>query len=90
VIAGPVLRALPNHPSDLVFLDPPYDQEREYAVALDVLGASPPSLVIAQHSRYQALAEGYGALRRRREVRQGDNVLSFYEGKDLTNPAFRV
>jgi 16S rRNA (guanine(966)-N(2))-methyltransferase RsmD len=79
VIAGPVLRALPNHPADIVFLDPPYDQDREYAAALQTLGENPPGIVIAQHSRFHPLGEEYGRLRRVRELRQGDNMLSFYE-----------
>lgn len=79
VIPGPVLRALPNHPADIVFLDPPYDQEREYAAALQTLGENPPAVVIAQHSRFHPLGEEYGRLRRVRELRQGDNMLSFYQ-----------
>jgi 16S rRNA (guanine(966)-N(2))-methyltransferase RsmD len=80
VVAGPVLRALASHAADIVFLDPPYDQEREYAAALDALGESGAALVIAQHSRFHAPAERYGRLQRVRELRQGDNMLSFYEG----------
>jgi 16S rRNA (guanine(966)-N(2))-methyltransferase RsmD len=79
VVGGPVLRALPHHPADIVFLDPPYDQPREYEAALDALGAQPPALTIAQHSRFAPLAGEYGRLRRLRELRQGDHVLSFYE-----------
>jgi hypothetical protein len=32
-----------------------------------------------QHDRRFKLAEMYGALKRVREIKQGDNVLSFYE-----------
>jgi 16S rRNA (guanine(966)-N(2))-methyltransferase RsmD len=79
VISGPVLRALPNHPADIVFLDPPYEQAREYAAALSALSETSASLVIAQHSRFLPPAEEYGALWRVRHLRQGDNVLSFFE-----------
>lgn len=63
---------------DVVFLDPPYDQEREYAACFEELGKKPPDLVIAQHSKHFPLGEQYGLLQRYREVKQGDNVLSFY------------
>jgi 16S rRNA (guanine966-N2)-methyltransferase len=84
VVPGPVLRALPNHAADIVFLDPPYDQEREYAAVLETLGGNPPPIVIAQHSRFHPLGEEYGRLRRVRELRQGDNMLSFYEAVSAT------
>ena len=61
-----------------MFLDPPYDLEREYAVTLGALGTTPPTLAIAQHSVRLELEESYGALRRTRVVKQGDNALSFY------------
>ncbi len=78
VVAGPVLRTLAQHKADVVFLDPPYDQEREYTAALDVLAQTQPVLVVVQHSVRLRLDEAYGSLRRNRTVRQGDNVLSFY------------
>jgi len=78
VVAGPVLLALPKYQARIVFLDPPYDQEREYKAALDVLGENPPELTVVQHSVRLALADSYGALRRIRIVRQGDNALSFF------------
>jgi 16S rRNA (guanine966-N2)-methyltransferase len=65
--------------ADIVFLDPPYLLEREYAAAMERLRARPPALVIAQHDVRQKLAAVYGGLKRTRELRQGDNVLSFYE-----------
>ncbi len=78
VVAGPVLLALPKHPAGIVFLDPPYDQEREYTAALELLSSKPPELTIAQHSVHFALPDRYGPLARFRSVRQGDNVLSFF------------
>jgi hypothetical protein len=41
--------------------------------------------VIAQHDRRTALPAESGPLRRVREIRQGDNVLSFYRGTDALN-----
>ena len=78
VVAGPVLLALNRHDADIVFLDPPYDQEREYSAALQLLAEHPPGLVVVQHSARLELAEDYGAMGRTRTVRQGDNALSFY------------
>jgi 16S rRNA (guanine(966)-N(2))-methyltransferase RsmD len=78
VVAGPVLLTLPRHQAGIVFLDPPYSQEREYAAALEVLAEAPPALVVAQHSVRFTPADAYGALARIKIVRQGDNALSFY------------
>lgn len=79
VMRGSVQLLLPRHPADIVFLDPPYDQEKEYETALGILGDNPPGLVIAQHASRQSLPETCGKLRRSRVLRQGDNSLSFYE-----------
>jgi len=84
VLHGKVLQYLGHRRGDIVFLDPPYDQEREYVAALDQLAEAPPPLVIVQHSVRFALAPAYGPLERKRELRQGDNVLSFY-GRSATD-----
>ncbi len=78
VVTGPVLLTLPHYAADIVFLDPPYDKDREYTAALDALSETAPPLVIVQHSIRQILPEEHGRLRRTRTVRQGDNALSFY------------
>jgi 16S rRNA (guanine(966)-N(2))-methyltransferase RsmD len=78
VVTGPAALTIAHHSADIVFLDPPYDHEREYAAVLEQLAAAPPQLVIAQHSTRVALPENQGGLRRTRVVRQGDNALSFY------------
>jgi 16S rRNA (guanine966-N2)-methyltransferase len=65
--------------SDIAFLDPPYELSKEYEIALATLGESETPLVIAQHSRRFQPQEEYGRLRRYREIKQGDNVLSFYQ-----------
>ncbi len=79
VIAGKATTPLGRLKADIVFLDPPYDLESEYDAVLRALGEAPPPLVIAQHSTRLALKEEYGKLRRVRLVKQGDNVLSFFE-----------
>jgi 16S rRNA (guanine(966)-N(2))-methyltransferase RsmD len=78
VLPGTALVNLTRQAANIVFLDPPYELERDYAAALDALGHAPPNLTIAQHSVRLALADVYGKLRRSRLVRQGDNALSFY------------
>ena len=80
VIRGQVLKHLPRIEADIIFLDPPYGLEREYSQALRLLGEKPPGLVvIVQHSARLALEDSYGGLARTRTLKQGSNVLSFYE-----------
>jgi len=81
VIHGEVLKRLGQCAVDIVFLDPPYEEERECRAALRLLGASPPPLVVAQHSARTRLDDDYGSLHRGRVVRQGDNALSFFESR---------
>jgi 16S rRNA (guanine(966)-N(2))-methyltransferase RsmD len=82
VYAGPALTSLGRcRTADIVFLDPPYDLEREYDAALELLGSDPPALTIAQHSIRLKLADEYGKLARTRLLKQGDNALSFYAPK---------
>jgi 16S rRNA (guanine966-N2)-methyltransferase len=69
---------------DVVFLDPPYEEENEYAGTLGLLGGTAAGLldekavVIAEHRRKQRLSERYGRLTRTRLLEQGDAALSFY------------
>ncbi|MBI3208156.1 MAG: 16S rRNA (guanine(966)-N(2))-methyltransferase RsmD [Candidatus Solibacter usitatus] len=64
--------------ADIVFIDPPYPQTEEYDLVLEILGAAPPRLVIAQHSKKHQLAAQYGQLNRYRVLQQSDNALSFF------------
>jgi 16S rRNA (guanine(966)-N(2))-methyltransferase RsmD len=79
VYEGRVTASLPRLEADIVFLDPPYPLEKEYAAALTLLGGKAPRMVIAQHPPRVKLEETYGHLRRSRLLKQGDNELSFYE-----------
>jgi 16S rRNA (guanine966-N2)-methyltransferase len=79
VLAGPVLLTLKRCAAELVFLDPPYEMEREYTAALEILAEGSPELVVVQHSVRHSLEESYGALKRTRVVKQGDNALSFFK-----------
>jgi 16S rRNA (guanine966-N2)-methyltransferase len=70
---------------DIVYLDPPYEAEAEYAGTLNFLGSArgreilaPDVLVVAEHSSKSKLAERYGALEHTRLLKQGDAALSFF------------
>ena len=67
---------------DFCFLDPPYRKMGDYEQTLGFLSQSrvlkPESLVIAEHDKHFDPGDVFGALRRRRTLRQGDAVLSFY------------
>lgn len=79
VYTGKAATVLERLAADIIFLDPPYELEREYEKVLAVLGARKPGLVIAQHATRVRLADEFGVLKRFRVVKQGDNSLSFYE-----------
>ena len=78
---GKVAALLGSLAAEIVFLDPPYRMESEYDTALAALGVRPPPLVIVQHDARAELAGSYGALRRARVLRQGDNCLTFYSAE---------
>jgi 16S rRNA (guanine966-N2)-methyltransferase len=70
---------------DLVYIDPPYEAEAEYAGTLNFLGSArgrgtlaPDAIVIAEHSSKANLAGRYGALEHTRLLKQGDAALSFF------------
>lgn len=78
---------------DIVFLDPPYDAENEYASTMDLLGGEAArlldsqALVIAEHRRHDKLQKRYGVLEQTRVIEQGDAALSFYK-RDLKTEAW--
>ena len=75
-----IARALSKeHAADIAFVDPPYSLEGEYRSALETIAATRCELAIAQHITRFTLAEAYGALKKKRILRQGDNCLSFFE-----------
>ncbi|HLH05236.1 MAG TPA: 16S rRNA (guanine(966)-N(2))-methyltransferase RsmD [Bryobacteraceae bacterium] len=79
VLRGRAGTFLAKEDAEIVFLDPPYDAADEYAASLEALAQSNCSLVVAQHASRLSLAESYGALKRTRVLKQGDNSLSFFE-----------
>jgi 16S rRNA (guanine(966)-N(2))-methyltransferase RsmD len=78
VVTASVASSLARYKADIVFLDPPYERQAEYATAFEALRENPPALVIVQHSVRFALAESLASFQRTRTLRQGDNELSFY------------
>ena len=79
VFTGKAWNVLERLAADIVFLDPPYELEREYGLVLETLGERKNLLVVAQHASRFSLADEYGAMKRTRLLKQGDNSLSFYE-----------
>ena len=79
VFTGKAATVLERVSADIAFVDPPYELEREYDLAMNALAAGSSALVIAQHASRVKLSPEYGRLRRYRVLRQGDNSLSLYE-----------
>lgn len=84
---GAMLQRLGNltQPIDLVYIDPPYEAEDEYASTLNFFGSvrgqeilAPQALVIAEHNSKRKLATRYGRLEHTRLLKQGDASLSFF------------
>ena len=74
-----------SQPVDIVFLDPPYEAEAEYAGTLQFFGSArgrgvlaADAVVIAEHGSKTGLAARYGALEQTRRIKQGDAALSFF------------
>lgn len=67
---------------DFCYVDPPYRARKDYDRVLGFLSSArllrEEGLVIAEHDKHFDPGEAFGSLRRQRELRQGDSVLSFY------------
>src|SRR5579863_5351953 len=64
--------------ADICYVDAPY-QDPELEAVLDLLGASPPRLVVCEHHRARVIAEHIGLLTRTREARYGLTTISFLQ-----------
>jgi 16S rRNA G966 N2-methylase RsmD len=64
----------------IVFADPPYEEPKEYERLAIALAPEADSFdcIIFQHHKKQAVPSAIGLRTLTRELRQGDNVLSFY------------
>ena len=76
-----------NQPANIVFLDPPYEDENAYSQTLGFLGSlngrkllAHDAIVIAEHATRAKfkLPQRYGSLFQTRVYKQGDASLSFY------------
>ena len=64
--------------ADLCFIDPPY-REAELDRVLEILGLSPPALVVCEHHEKHRLPTRIGALAPVRAVRHGLTTLTFLQ-----------
>ncbi len=64
---------------DIVLLDPPYDDSPEQVLADAAALTAPSGVLVLEHARRRAAPEAPNGLRRTREIRSGDSMLSFYE-----------
>ena len=83
LVRGKATVLIPNYKPDIAFIDPPYDQEKEYTESLTTLAQLACGLVIAQHPSKLMLEPHYGTpevgvIEKYRVLKQGDNSLSFY------------
>jgi len=67
---------------DIAFLDPPYDREDLYTMALESFGSRPllkeEGILVMEHSKRYETPATEGFLQRYRMLNQGDSSLSFY------------
>ena len=71
------LRQSKDYSWDIVFFDPPYQED--YLQTLDLLG-NYGGLLIVEHHHKNTLPDTIGTVVRTRILKQGDSSLSFYEG----------
>ena len=83
-------------PIDLLYLDPPYEADDEYAGTLAFLGSAQGTrilaenaLIIAEHATKtkSPLAQHYGRLTQTRTYKQGETPLTFYSPTGTATPA---
>ena len=64
---------------DIALLDPPYDEFPEKVIADTAACVAPSGVLVLEHARRRAAPESAAGLRRTRQIRSGDSMLSFYE-----------
>jgi 16S rRNA (guanine966-N2)-methyltransferase len=75
---------------DILFLDPPYAEQAQYANVLSFVGGTgflaENAVVIAEHQHSLDLPESFGKLERVRVLRQGDAALTFFRFRPPSLP----
>jgi len=73
--------ALSIPPTGIVFADPPYTEPKEYERLIKALESQPKQIAILliQHDRRFTLPPSIAHLHRYRELKQGDNMVTFYK-----------
>jgi len=69
----------PYEQFDIVWLDPPYDEQPDAVVQAAGVLIAAGGLLVLEHARRRRAAETAGRLGRVRQVTSGDSTLSFYE-----------
>jgi len=69
----------PWEPFDIVWLDPPYDEQPDAVIAAAGVLVAPGGLLVLEGARRRPAPETAGCLVRVRQVTSGDSTLSFYE-----------
>jgi 16S rRNA (guanine966-N2)-methyltransferase len=73
---------------NICFLDPPYEMRGAYARTLETLQKTKllarDALVIVEHEKHFDPGDECGGMRRYRQLKQGDAVLSFYQRQAAT------
>jgi 16S rRNA (guanine966-N2)-methyltransferase len=64
---------------NIVLLDPPYDDSPEQVLADTAVLTAPAGLLVLEHARRRTVPDEAAGLRRTRQIRSGDSMLSFYE-----------
>jgi 16S rRNA (guanine966-N2)-methyltransferase len=66
---------------DIVWFDPPYDEQPDAVIAASDKLIAPGGLLVLEHARRRPAPETAGRLVRVRQVTSGDSMLSFFELK---------
>jgi len=82
VVRGDFLKSRGRADCDLVFLDPPYDDDGlTAALRVAVTHVAPGGVIVLEHRRSRETPPAEGALTRTRVLPSGDSSLSFYSSE---------
>jgi len=81
IIRASVSRALDDlgtEPFDIMFFDPPYDEQVDDVLAAAGERLAPEGVLVLEHARRRVSPERLGRLQRTRDVTSGDSALALY------------